>query len=126
MDESVPRTQDMDSLRCCGEDEGRPLGVAFQKEAPNRPLPLRLKGVVVSELGKAADRPRQVSIEEMSESEPLSDVSKRIKVVKTGVVSFLRDRVCGESDYCAGGNRHRSGMTLIQASSGNVGTCLPM
>jgi transposase len=126
MDESVPRTQDMDSLRCCGEDEGRPLGVAFQKEASNRPLLLRPKGVVVSEWETAAARPRQVSVEEMSESEPLSDVSKRTNVVKTGVVSFLRDKACGKSDYCAGGNRHRSGMTLIQASSWNVGTCLPM
>jgi hypothetical protein len=36
-------------FRCCGEDEGRPLGVAFQREAPNRPLLLRPKGVVVSE-----------------------------------------------------------------------------
>ena len=41
-----------DALRCCGEDEGRPLGVAVQKEAPNRPLLLRSKGVVVSEWGK--------------------------------------------------------------------------
>ena len=54
MDESVPRTQDTDALRCCGEDEGRPLGVAFQKEASNRPLLLRPKDVVVSEWGKAA------------------------------------------------------------------------
>jgi hypothetical protein len=36
-------------LRCCNEDEGWPLGVAFQREAPNRPLLLRPKGVVVSE-----------------------------------------------------------------------------
>jgi hypothetical protein len=38
-----------DALRCCGEDEGRPLGAAFQREASNRPLLLRPKGVVVSE-----------------------------------------------------------------------------
>jgi transposase len=106
MDESVPRTQGREALRCCGEDEGRPLGAAFQREAPNHPLLLCSKGVVVSEWENAAARPRQVGIGEMSESEPLSDVSKRIDVVETGGVLFPRDKACGESDYCAGGNRH--------------------
>ena len=39
-------------MPCCGEDEGRPLGVAFQREAPNPPLLLRPKDVVVSEWEK--------------------------------------------------------------------------
>ena len=42
-----------DALRCCGEDEGRSLGAAFQREASNRPLLLRSKGVVVSEWEKS-------------------------------------------------------------------------
>lgn len=51
-----------DVLRCCGEDEGRSLGAAFQREAPNRPLLLRSKGVVVSEWEKSRrDRDRCVS-----------------------------------------------------------------
>lgn len=37
---------------CRARDEGGPLGAAVQAEASNRPLLLRLKGVVVSELGK--------------------------------------------------------------------------
>jgi len=60
-----------DFFRCCGEDEGRPLGVAFQKEASNRPLLLRPKGVVVSEW-----ETRGVTTvgmcKEMSVSEPLT------------------------------------------------------
>jgi hypothetical protein len=51
-----------DALRCCGEDEGRSLGAAFQREASNRPLLLRSKGVVVSEWEKSRrDRDRYVS-----------------------------------------------------------------
>jgi hypothetical protein len=45
----VPRTQERKLRRCCGEDEGRPLGVAFQREAPNRPLLLCPKDTVVNE-----------------------------------------------------------------------------
>ena len=81
-----------DALRCCGEDEGRPLGAAFQKEAPKRPLLLRPKDVVVSEWGKAAARPRKVCIGEMSASEPPLDVSKIVGVVETGGVASCREQ----------------------------------
>jgi len=51
-----------EALGCCGEDEGRPLGAAFQREVPNRPLLLRSKDVVVSEWEKLRrDRGRYVS-----------------------------------------------------------------
>jgi hypothetical protein len=70
--ERLPR----DGERSCGEDEGRPLEAAFQREASNRPLLLRPKGVVVSEWVKGASRSRQVSIKEMSGSEPLRTCRK--------------------------------------------------
>jgi hypothetical protein len=70
--------------RCCGEDEGRPLGVAFQEEASNHPLLLRLRDVVVSERGKGAAGPRQVCIEKMSESEPLMTCRKVQMLSKPG------------------------------------------
>ena len=80
-----------DALRCCGEDEGRPLGAAFQREAPNRPLLLRSKDVVVSEWEKLRQDRGQVGIEEMSASKPPLDVSKVVDVVETGGVAFHRD-----------------------------------
>ncbi len=79
-------------MRCRGEDEGRPLGAAFQREAPNRPLLLRSKDVVVSEWGKAAARPRKVRIEEMSERKPPLDVSKIVGVVETGGDASCREQ----------------------------------
>ncbi len=40
------------SLGCCTEDGRRPSGVGLQEQTPNRPVPLRSKGVVVSDCGK--------------------------------------------------------------------------
>ncbi|WP_275670552.1 hypothetical protein [Photorhabdus khanii] len=37
---------------CNTRDEGRPLGVGVQAQAPTPPLLLRLRDVVVSEMGK--------------------------------------------------------------------------
>jgi len=41
-------------------DEGRPLGVGVQAQAPNHPLLLRSRDVVVSELGNGRAGPDQV------------------------------------------------------------------
>jgi hypothetical protein len=41
-----------ESLRCCIEDGRRPPGVGLQEQAPNHPVLLRPKGVVVSDRGK--------------------------------------------------------------------------
>ena len=55
-DESVPRRRARGETSpvqlCCTRDEGRPLEVAVQAEASNHLLLLRLRGVVVSEIGK--------------------------------------------------------------------------
>ncbi len=41
-------------------DEGRPLGVGVQAQAPNHPLLLRLRDVVVREMGNGRARLDQV------------------------------------------------------------------
>ncbi|MGF6931053.1 hypothetical protein OKW41_000192 [Paraburkholderia sp. UCT70] len=40
------------SLGCCTEDGSRSSEVGLQGQASNRPVPLRSKGVVVSDCGK--------------------------------------------------------------------------
>ena len=73
------------SQRCCIKDGSRPSGVCLQELAPNHPVLLRSKGVVVNVRGKGAREGRQVSVEKMSESEPTDDASSRIQgTVKTG------------------------------------------
>ena len=40
LDHGVPRMPNREGRQCCGRDEGRPLGVGVQDQAPN-PLTLR-------------------------------------------------------------------------------------
>ena len=47
----------------------------MQEQAPNRPVLLRSKGVVVSDRGKVVRKGRQVRVEKMSESKPFDDAS---------------------------------------------------
>jgi len=77
---------------CCTRDEGRPLEAAVQAEASNRPLLLRSRDVVVSELGKGPARRDQVRTVESNESEPLLTCRKRRDDVETGGESLLRDK----------------------------------
>ena len=56
---------------CCTRDEGRPLEAAVQAEASNHLLLLRLRGVVVSEIGKGQTRFGQVWVVKSNASEPL-------------------------------------------------------
>lgn len=44
--------------------------------------------------------------------------------VKTGAGPVVPGQVCKEPDYCADDSRYIGGMTLIQASPWNVGTCI--
>ena len=78
-------------MPCCTGDEGRPLEVALQGEASNRPLLLRLRDVVVSELGKGRVRLCQVRTEKSNASEPLMKCRKRSNDVETGGESLLRE-----------------------------------
>lgn len=77
---------------CCTSDEGRPLEAAVQAEASNHPLLLRLRGAVVSELGKGRARSGQVRTVESNASEPLMRCRKRRNDVKTGGLSLTRDQ----------------------------------
>ncbi|MCC9138669.1 hypothetical protein ACFSKU_18370 [Pontibacter silvestris] len=43
-------------LRCCANDEGRPLGAGIQVQASNRLVRLCLKGMVVSDKEKLPER----------------------------------------------------------------------
>jgi hypothetical protein len=80
----VPRTLGQDDRRCCGEDEGRPLGAVFQRRAPNRPLLLRSKERGGERVGRRERSSRQVSIEKMSESELPMTCRNTSEVVETG------------------------------------------
>jgi retron-type reverse transcriptase len=80
---------------CCTRDEGGPLGAAVQAEAPNHPLLLPSREVVVSELGKGGAGPCQVRTVESNVSEPLRTCRKRRNGVKTGGESLLRDQSGG-------------------------------
>ena len=44
---------------------------------------------------------------------------------ETGWNSLTRDESGGRPDFCPGGIRHEGGVTLIQASMWNAGTCRP-
>lgn len=54
---------------------GDVLEVGLQEQASNRPVLLRLKGLVVNGWVKKRPQGRQVSVEEMSESEPSDETS---------------------------------------------------
>jgi RNA-directed DNA polymerase len=97
-DDCVPRRhkEGRSPLRpCCTRDEGGPLGAGVQAQAANHPLLLRLRGVVVSELGKGRARPDQVGIEETNASEPLMTCRKRRDDVETTAESFPWDKFGG-------------------------------
>ena len=51
------------------------------------------------------------------------EVSKKIQMTSKLVAFFTSGLVQGKPVYCLNGVRHRSGMNLIQAFVGNVGTC---
>ena len=65
----------------------------MQEQAPNRPVLLRSKGVVVSDRGKVVRKGRQVRVEKMSESKPFDDASLRDQsAVETGGNRLLQDQ----------------------------------
>jgi hypothetical protein len=64
------------SLQCCHEDEGGPLGVGVQKQAPNyASAAVAQKAMVVSDWRKVGVS-RQVRVEQVNESKPTEDASK--------------------------------------------------
>jgi len=65
----------------------------------------------------------QVCIKEMSESEPSMTYRKDYRCCQNQGSLVALGEVCEVPDDCAGGNRYIGGMTLMQASSWNVGAC---
>ena len=56
-------------------------------------------------------------------SESLMKCRKRMDVIKTGVLSLLRDEARKKPAYCPSGDRHKDGVSPAQALVRNVGTC---
>ena len=99
---------------CCTRDGGWSPGAAVQAEASNHPLLLRLRGVVVSELGKGRARPCQVRAVESNVSESLKTCRKYKDGVKTGVGEQSRD----QSEGYLFTARSASGMEATRTRSG--------
>lgn len=67
----------------------------MQAQAPNHPLLLCSRGMVVSELGKGRVQPDQVRVEETNASEPLMTCRKRRDDVETTGESLSWDKLGG-------------------------------
>ena len=65
--------------QCFTKDEGRPLGVGLQEQAPNRHKLRSLRVSVVSVVGKGRARSCQVRVKETNASEPLMTCRKEFK-----------------------------------------------
>ena len=76
---------------------------------------------VVSETEKAGST-RQVSTRKTNVSEPLPTCRKRRDVIETRLQSLAWDRAQGKPADCLSGDRHKGGVSLVQALMRNVGT----
>jgi hypothetical protein len=96
-DHRVLRTQPLLSWwkRCFTKDEGRPLGVGLQEQAPNHHKLRELRVLVVSVAGNGGTRSRQVRLKETNASEPLMTCRKVPDDVETGREWLARDKVGG-------------------------------
>jgi len=110
-------------LANCIGDEGWPLGVGLQDQAPNH-LELRRSRVgVVSVEGKAAAGLRQVRIGKTNNSEPSMTCRELSQWRRNRDGRLARDRAQRGPAYWLGGARHKGGVSSIQALMWNVRTC---
>ncbi len=56
-------------------------------------------------------------------NEPLMKYRKRRNVIETGLQSLVRDEVRGKPVYHSHDGRYTGGVSIVQASVGNLGTC---
>ncbi len=56
-------------------------------------------------------------------SEPLMKCRKRWNVIETELQSLVRDEAWGAPVDCPSGDRHKGGVSPVQALVRNVGTC---
>src|SRR5262252_2217521 len=85
-DYGVPRAQTQPlkarEVRNCLTDEGRPLGVGLQEQAPNHLRRLWPKATVVNAEGKGSDLPGQVTGKKRTAREPLLKCRKYLDDVQ--------------------------------------------
>lgn len=104
-------------------DEGRPLGVGHQGQAPN-PLKLRRsRAGVVSVEANVATRSRQVRSEKTNASEPLMTCRKLYNQCRNREGRLARDGAPQAPEFRRGGARHKGGVSWDQARIRNVRTC---
>ena len=84
------RYADDSAPRSCIRDEGRPLGVGLQEQAPNHPELHGLRARVVSVEGKGMAMTMSDEVQGDEEHEPLRRCRKRIDGVKTGGCRYSR------------------------------------
>ena len=78
---------------------------------------------VVSETEKVPQKKRdQVCAGKTNRSEPLATCRKRRDVIETGLQLLARDEARGMPADCPSGDRHRGGVSPVQALVRNVGT----
>ena len=68
---STANSRKAEEVRNCLTDEGRPLGVGLQEQAPNHLRRLWSKATVVNAEGKGSDLPGQVTGKKRTAREPL-------------------------------------------------------
>ena len=104
-------------------DEGGPLGVGLQDQAPNHLELHRLRVGVVSVEGKVAARLRQVRIGKTNKSEPSMTCRELFQWRRNRDGRLARDRDQRVPVYWLDGARHKGGVSPIQALMWNVRTC---
>jgi hypothetical protein len=104
-------------------DEGWPLGVGLQDQAPNHLELHRLRVDVVSVGGKAAARLWQVRIGKTNNSEPSMTCRELFQWRRNRDGRLARDGVQRVPVYWLDGARHKGGVSPIQALMWNVRTC---
>lgn len=109
---------------CYIKDEGRPLGIDWQKLISNRCMLHQLRVGVVSDTLKVCFN-RPVSVQEAIENEPLMRCRNRKDDVRARFQALTWDKSGRCSAYCLGGIRHRGGVTRTEAFMWNLGTCRP-
>jgi len=112
-------------VRNCTRDEGRPLGVGLQEQAPNH-LKLRwLRARVVS----VKEKSRQKIVAGVGQGDEhkrtTDEVSKQMRRRQNYGPILTIGQAQGKPVYCLGGVRHKGGVNLIQALGRNVGSCRP-
>jgi hypothetical protein len=104
-------------------DEGGPLGVGLQDQAPNRLELHRLRVDVVSVERNVAARLRQVRIGKTNKIEPSMTCRELSQWRRNRDGRLARDRVQQKPVYWLDGARHKGGVSPIQALVWNVRTC---